>query len=314
VRGVQFYKLLTSFVNKFGMAEEKKPDTHPLEPIVILLLIVFIGRLLLGVPALLEDRFGLSFGNLGRILTGKVLILPLEKPVSINDEVITNKETSVYSNPGDEESSFKVAKGVLGKIIDGPIVIDGETWWEVEFEDGSRGWVRENDLGTPGESSLSKFFSGIVPKLKVFAVFASLIVLTLLIYTFIRLKRVQTEENQKFNNYYEPPEESTLENQSWKKVLELADSENPSNWRQAIIDADTILNEALGSKGYMGDGVGDRLKGVDPNAFTTLDYAWEAHKVRNRIAHDGGDFVLTEREAKRVLGLYEAVLREFNHL
>ena len=45
-------------------------------------------------------------------------------------------------------------------------------------------------------------------------------------------------------------------------------------------------------------------------SFKTIELAWDAHKMRNRIAHEGSDFVLTEREAKRVFVLYESVFRE----
>jgi hypothetical protein len=57
--------------------------------------------------------------------------------------------------------------------------------------------------------------------------------------------------------------------------------------------------------------VAEKLKSVDSSDMLTLDAAWEAHKVRNRIAHSGSDFELNEREAKRVIMLFESVFREF---
>jgi hypothetical protein len=56
------------------------------------------------------------------------------------------------------------------------------------------------------------------------------------------------------------------------------------------------------------------LKNADPAHFRTLQYAWEAHKIRNAIAHEGQDFTLTHREARRIVGLYEAVFREFEYI
>jgi hypothetical protein len=70
---------------------------------------------------------------------------------------------------------------------------------------------------------------------------------------------------------------------------------------------DNLLGEALREKGYRGDGVGEMLKMA---SFKTVQLAWDAHKVRNRIAHDGSSFQLTPHEAKRVFNLYESVLRE----
>jgi hypothetical protein len=63
----------------------------------------------------------------------------------------------------------------------------------------------------------------------------------------------------------------------------------------------------LRERGYQGEGVGEMLKGA---SFRTIDLAWDAHRVRNRIAHDGSAFELTEREAKRAFMLYESVFRD----
>ena len=68
-----------------------------------------------------------------------------------------------------------------------------------------------------------------------------------------------------------------------------------------------INNETLREKGYRGEGLGEMLKTA---SFKTIDLAWDAHKIRNRIAHEGSGFELTEREAKRAFTLYESVLRE----
>ncbi len=84
-------------------------------------------------------------------------------------------------------------------------------------------------------------------------------------------------------------------------------SQSEALWRIGIMEADNVLLEVLTEKGYQGDGVGEKLKNA---SFKTIDLAWDAHKIRNRIAHEGSDFQLTEREAKRSFILYESVLRD----
>ncbi len=100
----------------------------------------------------------------------------------------------------------------------------------------------------------------------------------------------------------------------WQKVVENANSDNESNWRLAIIEADIMLEDLLKSLGYQGEGVGEMLKSVEPTDMLTLDNAWEAHKVRNRIAHSGTDFQLNARETKRVISLFESVFKEFKFI
>jgi hypothetical protein len=94
-------------------------------------------------------------------------------------------------------------------------------------------------------------------------------------------------------------------------VLTHIASENPNDWKLAIIEADIILDDTLKQKGYAGTTLGERLKSISPNQLASLQDAWEAHKVRNRIAHEGSDFVLTKRIAQETITQYRRVFDEF---
>jgi ribosomal protein L14E/L6E/L27E len=65
---------------------------------------------------------------------------------------------------------------------------------------------------------------------------------------------------------------------------------------------------------YHGETISDKLKAVEKSDFLTIDKAWEAHRVRNEIAHGGSNFEITEREAHRVVVLYEEVFKEFHYI
>lgn len=97
----------------------------------------------------------------------------------------------------------------------------------------------------------------------------------------------------------------------WQKIVKLSESENPSDWRFAIIEADIILDELLEKLQLPGDTMGEKLKAVEKSDFITIDYAWEAHKARNMIAHEGTNFLINQREVRRIISLYEAVFKEF---
>jgi hypothetical protein len=105
-----------------------------------------------------------------------------------------------------------------------------------------------------------------------------------------------------------PPEEKEFDEHPRFAIIKgYMSSNSEALWRIGIMEADNMLQEILRGKGYQGDGVGEMLQNA---SFKTIDLAWDAHKLRNRIAHTGSDFVLTEREAKRGFTLYEAVFRE----
>jgi hypothetical protein len=100
----------------------------------------------------------------------------------------------------------------------------------------------------------------------------------------------------------------------WEKIVHHVNSPNSSDWRLAILECDIILDEMLTKMGYHGETLSDKLKGVERSDFLSIDDAWEAHRVRNAIAHEGSNFLITDREAKRVVGLYEEVFKEFHYV
>lgn len=109
----------------------------------------------------------------------------------------------------------------------------------------------------------------------------------------------------------EQPQPNPLE-ERWKKIVEKSNSQNPADWRWAIIEADIILAELLDKLQLPGSTIGEKLKAVEPSDFLTIDLAWEAHKARNAVAHQGGDdLLLNQRETRRIISLYEAVFKEF---
>ena len=99
--------------------------------------------------------------------------------------------------------------------------------------------------------------------------------------------------------------------EKWQKILEKSESDNPSDWRLCIIEADIMLDDLLQTLNLPGDTIGEKLKAVEKSDFNTIEYAWEAHKARNMIAHEGSDFLLNQREVRRIISLYEAVFKEF---
>lgn len=99
-------------------------------------------------------------------------------------------------------------------------------------------------------------------------------------------------------------------NETWERIRAEVLSDNPSQWRIGIIEADIYLDKSLDLLGYYGDTLGDKLKKITETQLPSIQLAWSAHKVRNLIAHEGGDFVLTMPEARRTLSYYEIVFRE----
>lgn len=105
-------------------------------------------------------------------------------------------------------------------------------------------------------------------------------------------------------------QKQALRHARWQQILDHAASSNPNDWRLAILEADIILDDMLKEMGAMGDTLGERLKSMHTNTMPKLQMAWEAHLVRNSIAHEGANFELSQHEARRVIGLFESVLKD----
>ena len=104
---------------------------------------------------------------------------------------------------------------------------------------------------------------------------------------------------------------SETKNSRWTEIQQHIIENSPQAWKIAIIEADILLEETLTNAGYVGVTIGEKLKSANTTSFTTLQDAWEAHKVRNQIAHQGGDFILTKKIAQETLTRFERVFREF---
>ena len=98
----------------------------------------------------------------------------------------------------------------------------------------------------------------------------------------------------------------------WENVTRQIESLNENDWKNAIIEADIILGELLVKLGYKGATIGEQLKRVARSDFKTIDQAWEAHKVRNQIAHEGSDFQLNQIDARRIFTMYRQIFEEFS--
>lgn len=134
-----------------------------------------------------------------------------------------------------------------------------------------------------------------------------------IIYSYMRFNEIAeaiTESQEKAHALWKELYGGAVKNARWMEVLAHVDSGSPNDWKLAIIEADIMLGQVLSDKGYAGNTIGDQLKSASVQNFKTLQDAWEAHKVRNQIAHEGADFVLTNKVARETIHRYQRVFQE----
>ncbi len=157
--------------------------------------------------------------------------------------------------------------------------------------------------------------------------FLSAFFLTMISYCSIRVLEIRKKEKKHLQHEIEEyahhqaeqekkksQGEEISKNKEWVKTLNYLFSQHASDWRLAIVEADSILDALMTQLGFRGETLGDKLKAATQDKFRNLTNAWEVHTIRNRIAHEGASFELSQHEAKRVIALYEQIFREFGYI
>ena len=147
----------------------------------------------------------------------------------------------------------------------------------------------------------------------ILAYIISIILMILYVYATIRWNEylaVQAQLLRDEEALYDEFYRGVKPNSRLEEVLAHIASDEPNDWKLAIIEADIILDGLLKERGYAGGSLGERLRSITPSQLASIDDAWEAHKVRNRIAHDGTDFGLTKRIAEETINRYSRVFTE----
>ena len=98
------------------------------------------------------------------------------------------------------------------------------------------------------------------------------------------------------------PEKTAEEiREMWKAIIRQSDH------RHAIMDADKLLDYALGKFGLRGN-LGSKLKKA-PKLFKNINAVWAAHKVRNNIAHQI-NYQVDEKTYKRSMMAFKEAFKD----
>jgi hypothetical protein len=101
--------------------------------------------------------------------------------------------------------------------------------------------------------------------------------------------------------------------EAWHHIQEAFFKGSENDLKVSVMEADKLLNEALREAGVMGTHLGDRLKRATSGQVPNLNDLWQAHKLRNQIAHEP-NFKLKRDLAERALSIYQVALKNLGIL
>lgn len=139
----------------------------------------------------------------------------------------------------------------------------------------------------------------------------ALLVLSLL--TYILLKSKARNEKRKFDpNKLDTPNtnqtdglNTNLVQSKWAEITAMQ-SAGPSGLKNALSEADKLLDYVMMQKGFTGDTMADRLKSGG-SAFGNLNAIWAAHKLRNQMAHEVEHDMVADQVKRSIADLGQGI-------
>lgn len=143
----------------------------------------------------------------------------------------------------------------------------------------------------------------------------AIVLLAGIFWTSLKIRDIHHAEHKKYEPIHVEEIIAKGKTVQWQTVLDLVNSENPAEWKLAILEADNMLDEILEEQGYLGETLADKLKAMTPTRIASYNEIWEAHKVRNQIAHGGAvEMDLTKKMARDAVVQFGNAFKELGAL
>lgn len=154
------------------------------------------------------------------------------------------------------------------------------------------------------------YLEGYIFFLKIFAFSLSVfLVLFIIIILFKIRKGIKEELLSIAESVVDPGIPKKELDEKWQRIMRRLEKESESDFKMAVIEADNLFDDLLKKIGYQGDDMGERLKQITKAQLANIDELWDAHKMRNRIAHEP-DFKLTKFQAERAVEIYQKAMED----
>lgn len=156
----------------------------------------------------------------------------------------------------------------------------------------------------------SSSLAGAIEIYKFVAFVVSAVAIFLLVVVFLKMRELHSPQPS-IEEQLVPPQPAAHGPMTarWEEVVRHMESAKEAEWKFALIEADKLADDVLRRVGFPGETMGERLLNIQPGQLQSIQGLWQAHKVRNRIAHEMNYF-LRYSEAKQAIEWYAQTLRE----
>ena len=117
-----------------------------------------------------------------------------------------------------------------------------------------------------------------------------LVVIGIAMWFAVRGKAVKNQKSNRRQSYTMASLSPQQFKEHWQRIEEIMSLPGLEQTKSAIFEADKLLDTALRQSGFRGETMGERLKSARQHFGNNAVYQglWEAHKMRNALAHEVG--------------------------
>lgn len=94
----------------------------------------------------------------------------------------------------------------------------------------------------------------------------------------------------------------------WMTIEQQLKRDETNSYPMSVLNADTLLDQALKDRGIQGETMGERMKQMQ-KTWSNANNVWTAHKLRNQIAHEANVRLDYER-TRRTLSAFKQALKD----
>ncbi len=99
----------------------------------------------------------------------------------------------------------------------------------------------------------------------------------------------------------------------WEKIKQRFDADDEAFWKLGVIEADKLVDTVMKAHGFIGDTMGERMKGASEASIPSLNDLWRVHRLRNHLVHTA-DFNINKAQSQKAMNIYTTVLNELKAL
>jgi hypothetical protein len=95
----------------------------------------------------------------------------------------------------------------------------------------------------------------------------------------------------------------------WTSIVHRANTGTPENLRWAVMEADALVDHVLRQRGVTGESMSERLQNARWAGSKIIDKVFDAHRLRNELAHTPG-YQMSSQQAEKALFSFRDFLKE----